>query len=169
MHWSGSMTWRVAGCMGSCALVLSLVAGCGETASQREVSLPPSRVHALAARSKPRDLVGKARRRGSRLFAHYCVICHGTQGAGDGFNSTKLKPPPRNFTRDEFWKTATDEHLRRVIAEGGPAVGKSVLMPAWGHTLSAEQIADVTAYLHTLEKSSTDPEDNNAAETSDGG
>ena len=72
----------------------SAFAGGVGMASETETPLPPSPIHALAAQSKPRDLAGKARRRGSRVFAQYCVICHGTQGAGDGFNSTKLKPQP---------------------------------------------------------------------------
>jgi mono/diheme cytochrome c family protein len=44
----------------------------------------------------------------------------------------------------------TDENLLLVVSKGGPAVGKSVLMPAWGKTLTDRQLHDVIAFLHTL-------------------
>jgi mono/diheme cytochrome c family protein len=44
----------------------------------------------------------------------------------------------------------SNEHLFKVIKEGGPAVGKSPLMAPWGGTLSDEQIWDVVAFVRSL-------------------
>ncbi len=44
----------------------------------------------------------------------------------------------------------TNEHLTKVIAEGGAAVGKSPLMAPWGGVLNAQQVQDVVAYVRSL-------------------
>jgi cytochrome c oxidase cbb3-type subunit 3 len=44
----------------------------------------------------------------------------------------------------------SDEHLFKVIKEGGPAVGKSPLMTPWGGTLSDDDIHDVVAYIRSI-------------------
>ena len=36
-------------------------------------------------------------RQGQRLFLHYCAVCHGDRGAGDGFNAWNLDPRPRDL------------------------------------------------------------------------
>ena len=59
-----------------------------------------------------------------------CVSCHGKKGVGDGVAAGSLKVKPRSFA-DQAWQgSVTDEHLAKVIVEGGKAVGKSELMPA---------------------------------------
>ncbi len=40
-----------------------------------------------------------------------------------------------------------DDYLYNVIFYGGKTVGKSALMPDWGLTLTAQQIADVIGYM----------------------
>jgi uncharacterized membrane protein len=61
------------------------------------------------------------------FFLARCATCHGATGKGDG---VALVPKPRDYT-DHAWQAAiTDEQLRKVILEGGAAVGKSPLMPA---------------------------------------
>jgi mono/diheme cytochrome c family protein len=44
----------------------------------------------------------------------------------------------------------SNEHLFKVIKEGGAAVGKSPLMAPWGGALSDDQIRDVVAYVRSL-------------------
>ena len=43
----------------------------------------------------------------------------------------------------------SDEHLAKVIKEGGPAVKKSPIMPAQAD-LKDDQIANLVAFLRTL-------------------
>jgi mono/diheme cytochrome c family protein len=70
-----------------------------------------------------------ARAEAAALFAQRCAVCHGAKGAGDGKLAATLRPKPRSF-RDPRWQAgATDAHLRKVIVEGGLAVGMSALMP----------------------------------------
>ena len=37
-----------------------------------------------------------------------------------------------------------------MIREGGKSINKSVLMPSWGHNLSAEQVEMLVRHLRTL-------------------
>jgi mono/diheme cytochrome c family protein len=110
----------------------------------------PSAIEDLATHHVLRSPAAEAPSRGQKVFAHYCAICHGETGRGDGFNSTNLEVAPRDFSSSEFWQHATDERLRLAISNGGPAVGRSVLMPSWGKTLTDRQLNDVVAYLRTL-------------------
>jgi len=59
-----------------------------------------------------------------------CVTCHGDRGAGDGPRAAELKVKPRRFG-DAAWQDSVDDAaIRRIIIEGGAAVGKSPDMPA---------------------------------------
>ena len=62
-------------------------------------------------------------------FASVCSTCHGPKGAGDGALSAALNPKPRNFSDKAWQQSTTDEALKKVIVEGGAAVGKSAVMP----------------------------------------
>lgn len=59
-----------------------------------------------------------------------CAACHGATGAGDGAAAVALVPKPRSFGDKEWQASVTDEHLAKVIVEGGPAVKLSPLMAA---------------------------------------
>jgi uncharacterized membrane protein len=91
-------------------------AGPSQLGAAAPVVTPPA---AAAAFASPED---EAR----SVFSTRCAVCHGAGGAGDG---AKLAPPPRNLTDAAWQKTVTDEHLSKVLLEGGAAVGKSGLMP----------------------------------------
>lgn len=63
------------------------------------------------------------------VYKSRCVVCHGEHGAGDGPGAAGLVPKPRAFA-DPAWQTSvTDEHIKKIILEGGGAVGKSPAMP----------------------------------------
>lgn len=70
---------------------------------------------------------------GAALFATNCQGCHGA-GAGGGFGP-KLAGNPILHAETSFWET--------VLYGRGP-------MPAWEHTLSRQDIADIQAWLKTL-------------------
>ena len=109
----------------------------------------PSQIEELAIRRERPDPLATAQARGRIVYKHYCQICHGEDAQGDGFNSTNLAIPPRDFSDPEFWKTASDERLTSAISQGGESVGKSVLMPAWGRTLTPKQVRDVIVHLRS--------------------
>ncbi len=109
-----------------------------------------SQIETLAVPREPVDPLSDARQRGGVVYGHYCQICHGERGKGDGFNASKLNPRPRDFSNARLWQDTSDERLEYAIAQGGPSVGKSVLMPAWGHTLTEKQIRDVIIFLRSF-------------------
>jgi mono/diheme cytochrome c family protein len=59
-----------------------------------------------------------------------CATCHGPQGAGNGAAAAALNPKPRSFTDASWQKGVTDEHISKVIVEGGAAVNLSANMAA---------------------------------------
>ena len=111
----------------------------------------PSEIDGLAIRREPANPLADARNRGGVVYRHYCQICHGSGGEGDGTNASLLEIQPRNFTDSEFWqKRTTDERLHDAVSHGGTYIGKSVLMPAWGRTLTEQQIRDVVVFIRAF-------------------
>lgn len=85
-------------------------------------------------------------------FTTVCATCHGPAGAGDGPGSAALNPKPANFADASFWQGKTDEELVKAIREGGAAVGKSPLMPAWGGLYDEAKAKALVAYIKTFRK-----------------
>ncbi len=123
------------------AMALISMAGCSKKAREA----PPA---AVAAEAAP---LSYELRLGRETYRHYCMICHGEGGAGDGFNAFNLDPHPRDYSDPAFQKKKTDAELADAIRRGGAGVGLSALMPPWGHTLSDAQISQVVLYIRTLE------------------
>jgi uncharacterized membrane protein len=72
---------------------------------------------------------GSAAEEAQSVFTTRCVSCHGAGGKGDGPVGAVITPKPRNYTNHEWQASVTDDQLRKVIIEGGPSIGKSVMMP----------------------------------------
>ncbi len=76
---------------------------------------------------------------GAKVYAQYCQACHQADGTGMG----GLLAVDLVNDRSRFAKS--DEDLLTSIREG-VSTG-STPMPAWGATLSQEQMVDVLAYM----------------------
>ena len=63
--------------------------------------------------------------KGAEVYKSYCATCHGDTGKGDGVAAAALDPKPRDLSNAEYVSGLTDEHIKKVIAEGGTAVGMS--------------------------------------------
>lgn len=63
-------------------------------------------------------------------FVTRCTSCHGPRGHGDGVAAGSLDPRPPDFRDPRWQKQTSDDELRDVILHGGPARGRSALMPA---------------------------------------
>ncbi|MEX1197857.1 MAG: cytochrome c [Pseudohongiellaceae bacterium] len=87
---------------------------------------------------------------GESLYQAYCVQCHGSQGDGNGINAAHLSVQPRSHIDREEMSARSDEELYRVIAEGGAAINKSVLMPPWSGNLDETEINALVGYLRVL-------------------
>ncbi|HEX2825857.1 MAG TPA: cytochrome c [Burkholderiales bacterium] len=88
--------------------------------------------------------------RGKELYTVYCTQCHGTQGDGKGVNAAFMSVQPRDHTDTKEMSARTDEELIKVIQQGGKAINKSVLMPAWGGNLKDDDIRALVAHLRVL-------------------
>lgn len=105
----------------------------------------------LASAPGASDLPSGDPRRGEPLYRQYCAVCHGVTGEGDGPNAASMEDDrPRDLTDARYMSRLIDTQLVEVIRGGGGAVGRSRFMPAWGNTLSAEQVVDLVAYIRTL-------------------
>ena len=91
-----------------------------------------------------------------RLYLHYCSVCHGAEGKGDGFNAYNLDPKPRNFTDSTFLSKADSAYVIEVIKGGGRAVELSAMMPPYGRTLTAEEIEKLAEYVLFLSRGHTE-------------
>ena len=86
---------------------------------------------------------------GGKLYQTRCSPCHGADGKAATPTAQALNPKPRDHTDGAYMNQLSNEHLAKVIKNGGPAVGKSPIMPA--HTdLNDQQIEDVIAFVRTL-------------------
>jgi len=85
--------------------------------------------------------------KGKEKYNQICASCHGQGGKGDGPAAAALDPKPRNLSDPKYVSTISDEQIFKTVKEGGAAVGKSPLMPAWGSVLSDNDIWNVIAYL----------------------
>jgi cytochrome c553 len=64
-----------------------------------------------------------------QVFLSQCARCHGYDGTGRGEVAATLNPKPRDYTDAAWQASVTDDDLKKIIVEGGQAVGKSVMMP----------------------------------------
>jgi len=85
--------------------------------------------------------------KGKEVFQNTCASCHGAEGKGDGVAAAALDPKPRNLSDTAYVSTLTNEHMYKVISEGGASVGLSPMMAAWGGVLSEQDIWNVIAYI----------------------
>jgi mono/diheme cytochrome c family protein len=86
---------------------------------------------------------------GEQLYQQRCAPCHGPDGKATTPTAQALNPKPRDHTDGAFMNQLSNEHLLKVIKQGGPAVGKSPIMPA--HTdLNDKQIQDIIAFVRSL-------------------
>ena len=87
---------------------------------------------------------------GKLKYVQFCSSCHGTAGAGDGPASAGLNPKPAHHNDGAYMNALSNEHLVKVITEGGPAVGKSIGMAPWGPVLGKQGVFDIAAFVRTL-------------------
>lgn len=87
---------------------------------------------------------------GAALYATWCAACHGPTGAGDGWNAAALPVPPTAHADAAVLSPRPDDVLYDGIHGGGWVLGRSPLMPAFGASLTPEQIDTLVAHLRTL-------------------
>ena len=128
------------------ALLILAAIGC-----RRQAPVPPANpaLEALRVEEQAAGL-SYAEGQGKHLFDRYCATCHGDGGKGDGQNASNLNPPVPDLTTSKNLSDAA--YVRRVIAEGSAAVGRSPLSPPWGRSLRPQEIEYLTLYCRALAK-----------------
>ena len=88
---------------------------------------------------------------GRRINDQFCDRCHNSESTAErvsNYDNLEVKPHP--FSEGETLNKMTDADLTAIITNGGPALQKSALMPAWGNTLGKSDIQAVIAYIRAV-------------------
>ena len=94
--------------------------------------------------------VANSAERAEDLYKAYCWQCHGMQGNGMGVNIRDMSVQPRDHTDSKEMSSRSDQELFNAIKDGGRAIGKSLLMPAWKDVISDDEIHSLVRYLKEL-------------------
>ena len=101
--------------------------------------------------------------RGEKLYAHYCLHCHGENGRqNEGFNwSSMPDPKPKDLSNKEEMGTFSDEEIFHTVSRdmkdtgpGGDKIGDDEFavptMPSFKYTLSEEEIWSIVGFVRGL-------------------
>jgi mono/diheme cytochrome c family protein len=84
------------------------------------------------------------------LYLKHCAACHGREGEGKGYNASFLPKAPIAHNDSAYMSSRPDDTLYDGIHAGGFILNKSHTMPAWGETLTHEEIQSLVGYLRKL-------------------
>jgi cytochrome c553 len=120
----------------ACALA---VTGCKKT----EEEPPPSETPTPAGSGGSAAATNSAAAFEARhTFQTICATCHGPDGKGNGQAAAALNPKPRNYTDKAWQASVTDDDIKKIILNGGAAVGKSPVMPAQPQLRDKPEVVD---------------------------
>ena len=102
--------------------------------------------------------------KGRKLYAHYCMHCHGKNGRqNEGYNWAQMPDPrPKDLSNKDEMSTLKDQEIFVTISrdmkdttpENGDKIGDDEFavptMPTFKYTLSEEEIWNIVAYVRTL-------------------
>lgn len=99
---------------------------------------------------------------GRGLYVSYCLLCHGTEGKGDGPLAKAMKITPADLSTTV--RSRSDTIMRKIITGQGrqTITGRdrhnllSDAMPEWGDVFSEPQLQSLIAYLRFLTRKQHD-------------
>jgi mono/diheme cytochrome c family protein len=94
---------------------------------------------------------------GKRVFYQDCVWCHADATPAGPSNRGNLTPTPSLMNDGSTLNKESDEFMQNIITLGGAAMGKSGMMPAYGQTLSQEEVQAVISYTRAIAKPAYQP------------
>ncbi len=158
-----SKIFKIFGVTAILILVLGLASACSSQAQTTPTSEAAGEVPKPSNSGGPGEavnLTGNASA-GETVYTQYCAVCHGDQGKGGVANagSDDKTVPPLNpidsglvSSDPKTFATNIDLFIEHGSTPEGDSPEKS--MPAWGDTktLTPQQIADVIAYIMSLNK-----------------
>lgn len=95
-----------------------------------------------AARAAPAD--------GRAVYRSDCALCHGPAGEGDGWNAPYLDALPTPHASDSLMARRPDDTLFDGIWAGAWVLNGSNRMPAFGGSLTREQVRSLVGYIREL-------------------
>tara|TARA_A100001011_G_scaffold107204_1_gene113688 strand:- start:1228 stop:2817 length:1590 start_codon:yes stop_codon:yes gene_type:complete len=84
------------------------------------------------------------------IYIANCSVCHGLNGAGDGFNAKYLPISPGNLSDSETISQRSDDTLYETLYNGGRIMKKHHFMPSWGLKLSHSEIVYLVNRIRQL-------------------
>jgi mono/diheme cytochrome c family protein len=96
--------------------------------------------------------LGYQQKVGKQISEKYCIMCHDPESTPERVsNYDNLAPPqPHLFSDGTVLNSMSDGDLIKIIADGGPALGKSPQTPAYRGTLTPGEIKAVVAYIRAI-------------------
>ena len=88
--------------------------------------------------------------RAERLYYAFCASCHGVDGRGS-WHAALFLVRPGDLTDSARMATRSDEYIFDLIKHGGAPIGRPG-MPAFGSTLSDEDVRLLVAYVRKLSR-----------------
>jgi mono/diheme cytochrome c family protein len=129
------------------ACVLALLMGCRSSSEETGEKTGAQAYSDTVSHADPYLKYTYAQRRGQALYDHYCVLCHGPEGRGDGLNADALDSQPRDFTDSTWMAAQQDTVLSEMIHQGGRGGERSILMPAYAWSLTEDEVSFIVAYI----------------------
>ena len=96
--------------------------------------------------TSPTEFATTAIVHGEKLYAASCMVCHGSEGRGDGSTAKSLPVVPADLTAEHLW-AHSDGELFWYISHGFEAPEGGVTMPGFDGKLSSEARWDLIDYL----------------------
>lgn len=88
---------------------------------------------------------------GKAVNDQYCIRCHDSESTPERVsNFDNLSPAPHQFSDGATYNRFQDGDLVNITTHGGPALGRSAQMPAFGATLKPAEIKAVVAYIRSI-------------------
>jgi mono/diheme cytochrome c family protein len=88
---------------------------------------------------------------GREVHDRYCIRCHDNESTPERVsNFDNLTPAPHLYADGATYNRFSDADLLNIITHGGPALGKSPQMPAYGSTLKPAEIKALISYIRAM-------------------
>ncbi len=88
---------------------------------------------------------------GFRVYKTHCQTCHGEYAEGKGsYTGLPSNIDIVDFTSEEY--SRPKKEIKSIIRDGGASLDVDPIMPAWKSVLSESEIADVTYFIKSINK-----------------
>ena len=104
----------------------------------------------IAFNASPPRTAGVGTRDGASLYAQNCAGCHGERGKGNGSNARYLPIRPAAHADPVTMSARSDDRLFDAVYGGGYPLGRSAMMPAFGATLTRQEIWSLVRHMRSL-------------------